>query len=289
MATLEQARQAWRSAAENLRGNRLIRSAVLGNGLGSATSNLEVPGRSFYVYARDSMESDHYYEILNLNAVRPAINLPVLVGYPSDGTEEQQVLGLNYSGLGSEYSIENIATIGQHHWQHEFQGGDQVILDPRQLNVGLIYPTNPPSMRVQIGEFLYYWNSWRQFTLSLSRDFTQLRPSSGKYINILIAMDPEANEIHYHIGQPSNDGAQLADGFSTVPAPGGNEIPLGYVQLTNSTTSIDWTTTNNNIGTARLFLNPPWVYILDRLRQLEGFSGNDPNLPCCGATGNTTD
>ena len=289
MTTLSEARQVWKNTTENIRGNRRIRSAVLGNGLGSATSNVEVPGRSFYVYARDSMESDHYYEILNLNTVRPAINLPVLVGYPSDGTEEQQVLGLNYSGLGSEYTIEDVTTIGQHHWQHEFQGGDQITVDPRQFNVGLIYPTNPPSMKVQIGEFLYFWNEWKQFTLSLSRDLTQFRPSSGKYVNVTIALDPETDQIRYHVGFPGNDGAQVLDGFSAIPAPGGNEIPLGYVQLTNSTTSLDWTTTNNNIGTARMFLNHPWVYALDKLRQLEGYTGNDPNLATLGAATNTTD
>src|SRR3990167_8393899 len=152
MTTLSEAKQAWENAAENIRGNRQIRSAVLGSGLGTASSNLEVPGRQFYVFARDSMESDHFYEILNLNAVRPAFNLPVLVGYPSDGTEEQQVLGINYSGLGSEYTLQDITTIGQHHWQHEFQGGDQVTLDVRQLNVGLVQPTDPPSMRVLVSE-----------------------------------------------------------------------------------------------------------------------------------------
>jgi hypothetical protein len=71
--------------------------------------------------------------------------------------------------------------------------------------------------------------------------------------------------------------------FMPIPAPAGNELPLGYIRLLSTTTSIDWTSSADNVGDARLWVNPPMRYILDRLDQLEGYTGNPPELMMMGS------
>jgi hypothetical protein len=74
-----------------------------------------------------------------------------------------------------------------------------------------------------------------------------------------------------------------------VPAPTGTEIPLTYVLLDSTTTTLDWNTFHNSLGDARLHVTPPMLNVLDRLRQLEGYSGNEPSLATTGAGASSVD
>ena len=286
MASLDEARRAWRQTLSNYQEKLPTRTAVMGDGRGFATSNIVVPGRPDYVFARDTVESPTYYQILNRGAVPPAVGMPITIGYSLfDGTEEEQVIGVNYSGLGQNFAA-NSPQIGPHHQQHEFQGGDQVNVDSRQFMVGLVHPTDPASMAVKVESFIYFWNSWRRFDAVTTQLFNEYIPGSGYIAYLLITLDPESNSLRYHVGAPISTGSAdaLLGTFSAIPAPPPIEIPLGYVRLTNGMTNLGWSQTDNNVGEARLFLNTSLQWLVDKIRQLEGYSGNDSALPACGAS-----
>ena len=290
MTTLSDARRAYREALEKYQERTPSRVAVLGDGRGTASSNVLVPGRPDYVYARDDVTSTRFFQVLNQGAVQPAANLPVYVGYPfptGTGSDEEQVIRINYSGLG-DISSGTVPPVGPHHQQHEFRGGDDILLDSRQFLPGLVHPTDPVSMQVQVESFIYFWDTWRRWEITRSKDLTEYLPSSGYILWVMIALDPETGQLVYRPGVPFATGSQdvILGTFTPVPAPAGNELPLGYVRLASTTTTIDWTSSADNIGDARLWVNPPMLHILDRIEQLEGISGNPPDLMMMGAATN---
>src|SRR3990167_957193 len=286
MTTLSDARRAYREALSKYQERTPSRVAVLGDGRGTATSNVLVPGRPDYVYARDDVTSTRFFQVLNQGAVQPAANLPVYVGYPfptGTGSDEEQVIRINYSGLG-DIDSGTVPPTGPHHQQHEFRGGDDILLDSRQFLPGLVHPTDPISMQVQVESFIYFWDTWRRWEIARSKDLTEYIPSSGYVLWVMIVLDPETGQLVYRPGVPFATGSQdvILGTFTPVPAPAGNELPLGYVRLASSTTVIDWTSSGDNIGDARLWVNPPMLHILDRIEQLEGLSGNPPDLMMMG-------
>ena len=292
MTTLAEARRIYREAMAQYQERIPRRTALLGDGRGTAASNVLVPGRDDYVFARDDVNSTRFFQVLNQGAVQPAANLPVYIGFPLPGSsktrDEEQVLGINYSGLGTIASG-TIPPVGPHHQQHEFRGGDDILLDSRQFLSGLVHPTDPISMKVQVETFIYFYDTWQRWEIGTSKDLTEYIPSSGKIIYVLIALDPEIGQLVYRPGVPYSTGAQeiILGTFTPVPAPAGNELPLGYIRLLSTTTTIDWTSSGDNIGDARLWVNPPMLHILDRIEQLEGLSGNPPDMMMMGAATNT--
>ena len=288
MTTLAEARRIYREAMAQYQERIPRRTALLGDGRGTAASNVLVPGRDDYVFARDDVNSTRFFQVLNQGAVQPAANLPVYIGFPLPGSsktrDEEQVLGINYSGLGTIASG-TIPPVGPHHQQHEFRGGDDILLDSRQFLTGLIHPTDPTTMTVQVESFIYFYNTWRRWEIGTSKDLTEYLPSSGYIRFVLIALDPEIGQLVYRPGVPFATGSQdiILGTFTPIPAPAGNELPLGYIRLLSTTTSIDWTSSADNIADARLWVNPPMLNVLDRIKQLEGLSGNPPNLAMTGA------
>ena len=268
-----------------------VRTAFTGDGRGFATSNLHVPGMDDYIWARDALNSPRFYPILNRSSVGLAVDIPINIGYGDDDPHEQQVLGIHYGGLGSMASSA-ISTTGPHHAQHEFRGGDEVFIDSRLFVPGSVHPTRPISMSVMIEPFTYFWNGWRRFEQTTTDALTQYLPDGSTNSRcVLIALDPESGLLVYVQGLPFDKGAYTTTDvfFSNIPAPAGNLLPLGAVFLQTTTTAIDWTTLKDNVIDMRLHVNSPTLNILERLRQLEGYTGNDPNLATTGAAVNSTD
>ena len=286
MITLAEARRRWQEIISQYQQVQQIRSAVLGDGRGTATSNLFVPNRDNYVFARDDVSSTRYFQILNRGVVQPHHNLPVLIGFPEPGEsdQEEQIISMHYAGLG-DIPASTIPIVGPHHQQHEWHGGDEVFIDPLQFLPGLVYPTYPSSMIANVRSFIYFWDTWQRFPFTQTDDLTQFKPSSGQVRYVLIALDPEADILVYRPGVPYATGTQeiIYDLFTPVPAPAGNEIPLGYVKLASTTTVIDWSSVVDNMRDARLFPTTPALHLLDRIKQLEGLSGNPPDLMMMGS------
>src|SRR3990167_9103562 len=293
MTTLDEARNAWKRATQKYQEKFPSRTAIMGDGRGLATSNLFVPNRSNYIFARDNYDSHQFFQILNRAKVNARIDLPVILGYTEEEPQEEQVLSIHYDGLGAGMSASNIgSTLGPHHLQHQFRGGDEVFIDSRMFLTGLVHPTSPLSMTVTIEAFPYFYDKWRQYAGGTSANFNQWKPSGMDMVFVMVALDPTTQTIVYRPGFPFVQGSVANADFFTlglIPGPSGNEFPLAYIKLTSSTTAIDWTGLTDNIGDARLFVQPPLVNILDRLRQLEGLSESEPSLPALLVANNTVD
>ncbi len=267
------------------------RYAILGDGRGQSGSNLYAPGASDLLLARDNVASTRFYPVLNRSAVTPAFDLPIVIGYRFDEPRQEQIIGVHTGGLGLN-GLSAIGVLGPHHHQHEFGGGDEVFSDGLLLKPGLITPTSPVSMSVQILSFVYFWDTWRQWETAVSASLTQYRPPSGFSMYLLIVLDPQTRSLVYRPGNPYSSGFSpfnTNSDFSRIPQVAGNEIPIGFVGMDSSTTYIDWTNPHSNIGDARLHVGSPMLNVLDRLRQLEGYSGNEPSIASTGAGASTVD
>lgn len=268
-----------------------VRTAYSGDGRGFATSNLHVPGLDDYIWARDSLESSRFYPVLNRSTVGLAVNIPINIGYGDENPREPQVLGIHYEGLGTMASSA-ISTTGPHHKQHEFRGGDEVFIDSRLFVPGAVHPTNPISMAVVVEPFTYFWNGWHRFEQFTTDLLTPYMPDGSTNSRcVLIALDPESGTLVYVPGLPfdKNQFTTTSVFFSNIPAPAGNMLPLGAVYLQTTTTAVDWTALKDNVIDMRLHVNSPTLNILDRLGQLEGYTGNDPNIATTWAATSSVD
>lgn len=268
-----------------------IRTAFSGDGRGYATSNLLVSGRDNYIWARDTLNSSRFYPVLNRSSVGLAIDIPINVGYRDDEPWEEQVLGIHYAGLGTMASSA-ISTTGPHHAQHQFRGGDEVAIDSRLFLPGAVHPTNPSSMAVVIEPFTYFWNGWKRFEQTTTDVLTPYLPDGSTNSRcVLLAIDPDTQSLVYIPGLPFDKTVYTTAAvfFQNIPAPAGNMLPLGVILLQTTTTAIDWTAVNDNVADMRLHVTAPTLNILDRLRQLEGYTGNDPSVATTGAAASSTD
>lgn len=290
MTSKEEAISHWESVKAGFKKERPTRTVVLGDGRGSAASNLKVPGQPQKQYARRRLGDKNYFVITN-RRVAPKFNLPVVLGYTDEDPDIEQVLDQHTAGWQFTDSASTIGGIDQHHTQHQFGGGDEVSVDPRLFTPGLIKPQSTPSMKVDVMPFTHYYRSWSRFPKTASSDLSDWKPPAGKTRYVLIALDPITNSLVYRPGTPSAStggfggvaGASVGGGMGAIPAPAGDEYPLGAVKLTSTTTELNWNSVVNNIEETRLHITPPFQRILDRLDQLEGITGNATNLPCTGA------
>lgn len=292
MTTLYDAKRIVRQKLDQYQAKTPHRVAVLGDGRGTATSNLHVPSASNMVWAREHSQSKLAFPVANLAAVTPQVNLPVILGFDEREPEVEQILGVHFGGLAQGSDSGTVGPIGSHHQQHEFGGGDEVNIDGRLFVPGLVEPTSTPSMTVTINPFVYFWDHYRKYLGGTSISLTPYKPASPYSVVVTVCLDPETTEIVYREGHPYVDAIVQLTGQvfdNIVSGVTGNDIPLGFVILTSSTTTIDWTNTVNNLGDARLHAGYPALHLLERIQQLEGYTGNPPNLATTGAAETSVD
>lgn len=289
---LEEAREYWKQVKRGFVPSRPTRVAWLGDGRGFATSNMIYEPNPAYVYARTSASDPNHFIILNRNAVRPAFNMPVVIGYTQDEPNYEQVLNIHWGGLEHQGPASSIGGLGPHGIQHEFGGGDEVFIDSRLILPGLAQPTAPPSMQIMVYGFTYYHKGWQQFSQTTSIDLTTYLPTTNDR-HLLITVDPIENVLRYRPG-PEISAFAVAysggGGFASVPKPPADEIPICSIYLTSSTTEINWNAvTTNNLYDMRLFLSSPQDHLEGRIEALEGILGYSEQLPMMGANTRTVD
>lgn len=286
MTSLRDVRNQFQKRIGKLQPIRPTRTAVIGDGNG----NVAVPNTTDYVWARDTVESSIFYPVLNHAAVGYEVNLPVVIGFTDALPNQEQIIGINWGGLGPGQNPTTIAPIGIHHRQHEFRGGDDVSLDSRQIKPGRVKPTDPPSMSVIVESFIFQWEGrWYSFEEETTPLLTEYQPEGGILSVLLITLDPEEQELRYRPGPPYNPAFYPDSIVNHMLASPGYELPLGYVFLQGGMTSIDWTQIQDHIGDARPNSTPSLQIVYDRLEQLEGLSGNNPNIALTGAGEQTDD
>ena len=299
MATIEEVRSKFKQRLSIYKIQTPTRVAYLGDGRGLATSNMVPVDEPDKFWARESLNGDKPFKIINKNpTLTPQFDLPVLLGYPEHDPTEEQVLGLHSAliklGPGGNAGS-GVGGVSPHHSKHEWGGGDEVSVDPRMFKPGLLKPTAPRSMRVNALSFQHYYKDWRRYDGGTSPDLSQYRPDSD-YRYVLICLDPESNQLTIRPGAvfspdlsiDSIISNQATNTFRHIPVPPGNEIPLGVVLLEPSTTKIDWNVGGiNNLLPMRILLGSPMAEINSRLEVIESAVGVG-SLPTTGAA-NTVD
>lgn len=308
MATREDARGAIQAKLGELEPKRLYRTIYLGDGRGAATSNMWVPHQEQYVYARESPDSTRFFMIRNAT-VQPKFNLPVIAGYLAHNPDLEQVLGVDHDATAyvAGGGAGSFTGLGPHGDQHEFGGGDETYIDPRLFLEGLVKPTSPPSASIRVDSFSYFYDQWDRYPGSINPALSNYLPSGPDTRYVLVALDPESRKIVYRpgniiSGSVTSVEAAVGGGIGTVtwdgwegfvPQPAGDEYPLGAIRLTASTTNIDWfdSTGSAVILSTRLFIQPPWKRVLDRITGLENLTGvgKEQSLPATGAQQESSD
>ena len=303
MATREEAKAAIEQRLGLYKVKTPVRTVFLGDGRGLAASNMYVPGQPQYVYARESIGDPSYFAILN-KTVTPRFNQPVIAGVMDHDPEIEQILDIDHDadtliaggGGGSQLSQ------GPHGNQHQFGGGDEVYIDSRLFLPGLVYPTVPPSTSLQVSAFSYYYKQWDRFSSKTTGGFDKYIPTGASIRYVMLALDPESRDLVMRPGElfSSSDAAfaELATGgeeggWGFVPAPAGDEYPLGAIRLDASTTSLDWFAAggSDNVIETRLHITTPYRKVLDRLSGVEGLLGigQEQTLATTGVTQSKVD
>lgn len=291
MAKKDDARDALATFSNRFQKKLPRRIAYMGDGRGLATSNLVVPDNNAYVYVRDQLSSKRYYTVRMNRNVRPAFNIPVEVERLESG--EERIVDVADTFIDYQQSASVLIGTQPHANQHMFGGGDEVFVDDFLIKSGLVSPTDPVSMSVDIFSFVYYRNEWKRFPISTSDDLSKYKPPIGSRY-VLLAVDTDTNSLLYVPGEvftaTFSELLTASDGFEKIPSPPGDVIPLAAVLLTPTTTAVDWRSVGtDNLVSMRIFLSSPQKSIEERLRQLEGYLGNNSDLPATGAQGFTTD
>jgi hypothetical protein len=291
MTIRDEAINAFRELRQSFEEKKKKRIAFMGDGRGVSTSNLIFPDDNAFVYVRDQLNSTRYRPVRLNRDVRPAFNIPVEVELLPTG--EERIIGISDTWLSRETAASNISGVPPHNVQHRFGGGDEVFIDDRLIKVGLVKPTAPQSMSVDVFPFVYYTTEWKRFPATTSADLSVYKPNVGNRY-LLITVDPETNELLYVPGLPFTlnfeESLDISSDFSRIPSPPGDVIPLAAVLLSPTTQFIDWRSGFvDNLLSMRMFLSAPQAKIEDRLRAIEGYLGNDPSLPATGAQGFLTD
>lgn len=300
MATREAARSAIQRTLGAYQEKNQTRVAYLGDGRGRAASNLIVNENKAYVFARDEMTSQDFFPVLNQNRVRPAFNLPVVIGKDQTDPEVWQIISIHYASLDFSDDASVIGGIGPHHTQHEFGGGDEVFVDGRLFKPGLLQPTYPATMQARVLSFPYYEEEWKRFSGSLTLNFTQFVPTGACAVWVTVSLDPGTGSLTYAEG-PVHGAAGAAgtyswadyilgtlpsgssNSFDLIPAPAATHIPIGSVLLSASTTAIDWNINDiDDVFDSRRHLTAPPRKLYERVRAIENSTGHDADMPVMG-------
>lgn len=293
MASLEEARSAFRKQLNKYKPQTPVRVVYLGDGRGFSASNMYPAGEPDKVWARESQDSGKPFKLLNRSTdVKIAFNAPVMVGYPESDPKNEQILGTHWAGILTKDNASAIGGTLPHHGQHEWGGGDETYVDPRQFLAGLIAPTNPPSMTVRLLAFQHHTAGWKRFNGEISPDVTQWKPTGAStYRYVLFTVDPIANVPRVKPGQVfqadiSIDSILQNQGENTfrhIPLPAEDEIPMGAVLLEPDTTTLNWRKgAVNNIFPLRLLLSAPQTGLRNRIEAVEQMVGIS-SLPTTGA------
>lgn len=223
---------------------RLAFAAILGDGNG----NVEVEGRSGFVYYR-LVEDDKMYGIALNRRVPNREDLPVIIGYDIHQPYTLQVLSVRqvYSGTGQTLPAE----VGPHHETHEYEppgtsdrtsGDDVVWVHQQQMTPLLCKPTDPETMTVEISAGSYgSREGFAYYTGTTTADLSSYKPTSGSSARfVALSIDVKTNILQYTEGDTFGIISPPSNFFAYVPELPVECVPVAAILLTSSLTEIGW-------------------------------------------------
>ena len=268
MAKKEEAREVLKGWAHKFQPRKRFRTAYLGDGRGTERINLFVdenspnPEERQLLWARYRLDGGDRFSIKN-RTVNPVFNLPVFIGEKDEEPGVDQIVGVDYGSIpvgGNQYALP------AHNFTHSLNGSDPIRLDSRQFMTGLVYPTSPPSLQLNLLGFVYNYSGWKVVDDASLPTLESLRPaSSGSLAFVIIAIELATKTVEYFDSSYSLTGGQQTwDQFFEEQTPAQlqtvlPELPNGYtslalVVLENTTTQISWLESINNLFDYRQFI-----------------------------------
>ena len=129
---LDEARAAWQRSSGRFKRATPTRIAYMGDGQGSAASNLIVTEDPTKIYARRSLNDDRFF-VVQSKFIQPAFNKPVILGYTDYEPDIEQVLDHHDAAFITYTGASSIRGSTAHHLQHEFGGGVAQFVQVYQL------------------------------------------------------------------------------------------------------------------------------------------------------------
>jgi len=223
---------AWQKLVQSLQPRQPLRRGLIGTGGGT----VEVSGRPTWVWIRYE-EEENRLSMVRCYLSYPEEGTPVIVGkfHPEDDFE--QVLGVywgpySFSITDTEYVYYRVARHGESH--HGTYGSDPAWIDYANFVFGRVSPTDPASMIVNIGTFVYPDGPETKDYDGGSVDLTSEVPAGAGHKYILIYYDIDAEAIAYE----SSATVPLAVSPEMPVLDSVNAIPLAVVRLYNGQTEI---------------------------------------------------
>ncbi len=182
-----------------------------------------------------------------------------------------------------------------HAWTHVLgtQGGlDVVWLDPRQVVLAQVRPTDPPSMSVVVEPYHYIYGGMGKFLPQTTLDLTSYRPSGAFHRLAIICLNPVTNAVTVVASTPVS-----TSGVFPAPPPAASfdnddiaavTVPpplrrLAAVRLYGGQTTVDWVDIlaalhewgASSTGTGELRIttsDPTWGYLAAKLLVGQGLA-----------------
>jgi hypothetical protein len=127
--------------------------------IGDAQNRVYVSNRPGYIWVyRDGETSDTAQPVYN-QRIQPKLHLPVIVGYPQEEPNREQVLAIDSTNIiqtDGDYGWSGYPDkVQSHAQQHQPNGKDPVYIDHGQLLDGWVRQTVPQSASIYINSMIY--------------------------------------------------------------------------------------------------------------------------------------
>lgn len=227
---------------------RRRRSALMVATLGHPDGvSLWVPGRSGFVYARVEAPTGISLWEVRCTKLTARIGLKALLETGFDGQwevaeQEPEAAATYFGGAGA-------ANVGPH-WatSHGYAGSDPALLDGRQLMTLRVYPTDTPSLTVNVGECLYFYGGSWQTLAATTLDLSAKVPT-GAQVNqcvIIVGIDGSAGTLTtvdgtatlVYAASTQTVSFTLADVLTVLASAAPDFIPAAAVRLYGGQTTI---------------------------------------------------
>jgi len=227
-----EALRAWKEIVGGLQPRQGLRRGIIGDGAG----HVAVANRPNWVWIRYEENQNRLSMVFcTLGYLEDGTRVVVGKWHPSDNYE--QVLGVywgpyRWDTTDATGTLLRVPRHGETH--HGTYGSDPAWIDYSNLTFGLVMPTDPYSLIVNVYPFVYSYGVQTKDFEGGALDLSGEVPGGAGHEYVLIYFDPDTETVGY----VTSGVVPLAASPSMPDLTDVNAIPLGVVELYNGQTEI---------------------------------------------------